>query len=422
MSMEDSIEATMESLIETARETVSKLLCPERLSTRFHELKEALQTARCAVFFKNDALGRLDRDIDQVFYDACKLAFESRDLMQLFESKCERALSNVDTIMLHLKDGQIECATNRLRSLHQMSLTMQEKSVEMVNKVNVSSKFIHEITKRMQEKDIEKERLDNLLGEIDLQLMKSRRELKEHAERKEQAKKEKELKEKKMAMSPDKSSIEEFLSWFSSRTIKITSYFKMKVEVQHPDTKEEENLGQSVEEFELASKKQQDSVQDVIQLQTMRTKMVMEKSNMEIIVSYMKKTTTLMDNLKVTFSDLSSFWRELQDSFSTAAKDSELAMAEIKTDPKNTPPCLEYPGVEESMKKFNALWKVLKELSTESKEELKKVADELKSAYTEIISPEETMPYVQTKTCTEYNEHNLSGNESFHQYIHSTKN
>ena len=131
MNMEDQIKITRENWIQTTRETVSKFFCLESLSSRFHELKEALQTARCAVILEKDAFGCLDRDIDEVFYDACKLAFESRDLMQLFESKCERALCNVDTIMLHLKDGQIERAAKRLHSLHQMSLTMQEKSAEM---------------------------------------------------------------------------------------------------------------------------------------------------------------------------------------------------------------------------------------------------------------------------------------------------
>ena len=386
----------MENWVETTRETVSKFLCLESLSTRFHELKEVLQTARCAVILEKDALGRLDRDIDQVFYDACDLAFESRDLMQLFESKCERALSNVDTIMLHLKDGQIKHAANRLRSLHQMSLTMQEKSVEMVKKFRSFSKNILEIARWMcEQKNVDKKRLDNLLQEIDLQLMRSKMELNELTETKEQAKKAKELQEKKMAMALHKSSMENVLSWFSSLTVKITSYFKMKVEVQCPDTKVEIRLRQSEEAFEEASKKQQDSAQDVIQQITKRRKVVKERSNTEILVRCMEKTVRLMDNLKVSVLETSSFWRHLQNCCSTVAEDTELVLDKIETCTENTS-CLDHPGVEDSMQKFNALWKLLKEVCTESKEELKKVAEALKSAYTEILSPEEAMSYVLT--------------------------
>ena len=166
----------MENWVETTRETVSKFFQLESLSTRFHELKEVLQTARCAVNIESDAFGHLDNDIDQVFYDACNLAFESRDLMQLFECKCEQALCNVDTIMLHLKDGQIKRAANRLRNLHQMSLKMQEMSAEMVRKFVSFSKNILEITKRMCDlKNVDRERLDKTLEEIDSLLMKSRK-------------------------------------------------------------------------------------------------------------------------------------------------------------------------------------------------------------------------------------------------------
>ena len=386
----------MENWVETTRETVSKFLCLESLSTRFHELKEVLQTARCTAILEKDALGRLDRDIDQVFYDACDLAFESRDLMQLFESKCERALSNVDTIVLHLKDGQIKHAANRLRSLHQMSLTMQEKSAEMVKKFRSFSKNILEIAKWMcEQKNVDKERLDNLLQEIDLQLMRSKMKLTELTETKEQAKKAKELQEKKMAMALHKSSMEKVLSWFSSLTVKITSYFKMKVEVQCSDTKEEIRLRQSEEAFEEASKKQQDSAQDVNQPKKKKKKVVKERSNMEILVRCMEKTMRLMDNLKVSVLEMSSFWRHLQNCCSTVAEDTELALDEIETCTENTS-CLDHPGVEDSMQKFNALWKLLKEVCTESKEELKKVAEALKSAYTEILSPEEAKSYVLT--------------------------
>ena len=368
------------------------------MSTRFHELKEVLQAARCAVNIESNALGHLDSDIDQVFYDACNLAFESRDLMQLFESKCERALSNVDTIMLHLKDGQIKRASNRLRNLHQMSLTMQEKSLETVKKFNFFYENVHGITKSMHEqKDTDKERLGN---QLETTLTKSRRELSVLTERKEQAKKKgKELQEEKMVVVLDRSSIEEVLSWFSSLTFKIISYFEVKVEVQHPTMEEENSLGQSVEAFEIASKMQQDSVQDVIQLQTKRSKMVKEKSNLEIIVNCMEKIMILMDNLKVTVLDISSFWRQLQKCCFIVAENTELALTKIEIDTEKKS-YLEHPGVEESMKKFNALWNVLKEVCTESKEELKELADALKSAYTETLSPEEAMSYVQTNSCT----------------------
>ena len=241
MSMEGWIETTRENWIESTRETVSKLFCLESLSTRFHELKKVLQTARCAVILEKDAFGCLDRDMDQVFYDACKLAFESRDLMQLFESKCERALSNVDTILLHLKDGQIKRATNRLHSLRQMSLTMQEKSAKMAIQFESFSENIHKITSWMREqKSVDKERLGNLLEEIDSLLMKSKRELNEHEKMVEQAKKVKELQQKKMAMALHKSSVEKILSWLSSLTFKITSFFEIRVELQRPDGKKEE--------------------------------------------------------------------------------------------------------------------------------------------------------------------------------------
>ena len=175
----------MVSWLETTRETVSKLFCLEGLSTKFDELKIILQTARCTAIIEKDTLGHLDKDMDQVFYDAYKLAFESRDLMQLFESKCERALSNAGTIMLHSKDGQIKRAANRLRSLYQMSLTMQEKSAEMVKKFVSFSKNIHKITSWMREqKCADKKRMDNLLKEIDSQLLKSRMELSEHTKSK----------------------------------------------------------------------------------------------------------------------------------------------------------------------------------------------------------------------------------------------
>ena len=252
-----------------------------------------------------------------------------------------------------------------------------------------------------EQKNADKKRLSNLLEEIDSQLMKSRRELYELTERKEQAKKKKEFQQKKMAMALHKSSMEKVLSWFSSLTIKITSFFKMKVEIQHPDTKEEIRLRESEEAFEEASKKQQDSAQYVTHQKTKRTKVAKERSSMEILVSCMEKTVRLMDNLKVSVLDMSSFWRHLQNCCSTVAEDTELALDEIETYTENTS-CLDHPGVEDSMQKSNALWKLLKEVCTESKEE--KVAEALKSAYAEILSPEEAMSYVQTNSCTNYHE------------------
>ena len=385
----------MENWVKTARETVSKFLCLESLSTRFHELKEVLQTARCAVALESDALGHLDRNVDEVFYDACKLAFESRDLVQLFESKCERALFNVDAIMLHLKAGQIERAASRLQSLHQMSQDMQEKSAEMVRRFLSFSQDVHEITKRMREhKNVDGDRLDNILHVIDSLLKKSRRDLNEHKEMKEQAKKE--LQEKKMAMALDnKRAIEYFLKCFNSLSLNIYSFLEMKAEVHHSDTDEEENsLHQSEEAFEIASKKQHDSVQGVVQLQTMRTNVIKgTKSNIDTFVSCVEKSVRLMDSLKLTVDDMCSFWKHLKECCSTAAEETDLALKEIEPNPES---CLEYPGVEESMQKFNAFWKALKEVCTESKEELKEVAEALKSAYTKILSPEEATSYVQT--------------------------
>ena len=386
---------SMENWIKTTRETVSRFFHLESLSTQFHELKDVLQTARCAVILENDTLGHLDRDIDQVFYDACRLAFDSRDLMQLFESKCERALFNVDTIVHDLKNNRIEQAAIRLYSMYEMSHTMEEKSYEMIQKFTSFSEKIHEFTKLMSEQNnADKRRLGNLLVEIDLQLMKSRRELKEHAERKEQAKKEKELQEKKMDAARHKSSMEEVLSLFSSLTFKITSYFETKVEVWRSDTKEEEkSLSQSVEALKLATKNQQDSVQEVITRQTERTNMVKEMSNMDVLVGCMQKSVRLMDSLKVTVDDMSSFWKHLQECCSTVSEATKFAMVNIKTDSK-AESIMDNSGVKKSMEYFDALWKVLKEVCTESKEELKKVAEALKSAYTKMPSPEDAKQHV----------------------------
>ena len=199
----------------------------------------------------------------------------------------------------------------------------------------------------------------------------------------------------KMAMALDKSSIEKVLSLFSSLTLKITSYFEIIVEVRSPDTKEE-NVVLSAEKYQIASKKQQDSVQDVIEIQTKRTTVVMEKSDMKMktIVNCMKKSITLMDNLKMTVLDMSSFWKHLEGCCCSVAEDTNSTLEDISLDPGNKF-YLEDSGVKDSMYKFNALWKVLKEVCTESKKELKKVAEALKSAYTEILSPEEAMSKVQ---------------------------
>ena len=155
------------------------------------------------------------------------------------------------------------------------------------------------------------------------------------------------------------------------------------------------SLDRSVKKIKKASKKQQDSNQDYMQLRSKRRKVIKEESNMEILVSCMEKTVRLMDNLKATVLEMSSFWKHIQNCCSTVAEDTELVLDEIETGTENKS-CLDHPGVEDSMQKFNALWKVLKEVCTESKKELKKVAEALKLAYTEILSQEEAMSYVLT--------------------------
>ena len=394
----------MESWVKTARESVSKFLCLESLSTRFHELKEVLQAARCTVTLESDTLGHLDKYIDEVFYNACKLAFESRDLVQLFESRCERALLDVGTITLHVKAGQIKRATGRLHSLHEMSRDMQKKSAEMVRRFLSFSQGVHEITKRMRDqKNVDRDRLDNMLHDIDSLLKKSRRELNEHKEMKEQAKKE--LQEKNRPLSPDKQGSEYFFKCLKSLSVKIYSFLEMKAEIHHSDTKEEESsLRRSAEALEIASKKQQDSVQEVIQLQTKRTNVVKgKKSNIDTFVSCMEKSVRLMDSLKITIDDMCSFWKHLEECCTTTAEETDLALKDIKPDPEKNKSCLEYPGVEESMQQFNAFWKGLKEVCTESKERLKEVAEALKSVYMKILSPEEAMSYVQTNSRTDHN-------------------
>ena len=388
----------MESWVKTAREKVSKFLCLETLSDRFHELKDVLQAARCTVILESDTLGSLDESIDELFYNACKLAFESRDLVQLFEINCERALLDVGTIMLHLKAGQIKRATCRLQSLHKMSLSMQKKSAEMVNKFSSFSKDAREITKKMREEAIgDTDVLDNLMIDIDSLLMKSMMELNEHKKMKEQAIKE--LKEKKMTMSPDKEGIEYYLKLFNSISFNIFSILEMKAEIHHSDFKEEEcSIRQSVEALEIASEKY-DSTADELKWQAKRRSVV--KDNIDTFVSCIEKSVKLMNSLQITVDDMCSFWNFLEECFCTTTEQTDLALKDIQPDSDKNKSCLEYPGVEESMQNFEAFWKALQEVCTESKAELKKVAEGLKSAYMKVLSPEEAKSYVQINFSTD---------------------